>query len=152
MNFPKTAGQCKYVLALRSNKPIIIGTGPAGSGKTILACQIANEYISEFRAKNRIWPSLDMSSANRKLEKEDSAIFPYGSPKMIKRSLEIDSFDLNTIDIIASRTNVSFYCILKFEVLTGDETETISLSGQEMDGIADPGDFGKWMDFSLKTK
>ena len=71
---------------------------------------------------------------------------------MIKRSLEIDSFDLNTIDIIASRTNVSFYCILKFEVLTGDETETISLSGQEMDGIADPDDFGKWMDFSLKTK
>ena len=47
MNFPKTAGQCKYVLALRSNKPIIIGTGPAGSGKTILACQIANEYISK---------------------------------------------------------------------------------------------------------
>lgn len=110
------------------------------------------DYISEFRAKNRIWPSLDMSSANRKLEKEDSAIFPYGSPKMIKRSLEIDSFDLNTIDIIASRTNVSFYCILKFEVLTGDETETIYLSGQEMDGIADPDDFGKWMDFSLKTK
>ena len=47
MNFPKTAGQCRYVLALRSNKPIIIGTGPAGSGKTILACQIANEYISK---------------------------------------------------------------------------------------------------------
>jgi phosphate starvation-inducible PhoH-like protein len=47
MNFPKTAGQCKYVLALRSNKSIIIGTGPAGSGKTMLACQIANEYITE---------------------------------------------------------------------------------------------------------
>lgn len=47
MNFPKTAGQCRYVLALRSNKPIIIGTGPAGSGKTMLACQLANEYISK---------------------------------------------------------------------------------------------------------
>lgn len=45
MNFPKTAGQCKYVLALRSNKPIVIGTGPAGSGKTMLACQIANDHI-----------------------------------------------------------------------------------------------------------
>ena len=48
MNFPKTPGQCKYMLALRSNKPIIIGTGPAGSGKTMLACQIAVEMISKY--------------------------------------------------------------------------------------------------------
>jgi len=45
MNFPKTPGQCKYMLALRSHKPIVIGTGPAGSGKTMLACQIAMEHI-----------------------------------------------------------------------------------------------------------
>lgn len=45
MNFPKTSGQCKYMLALRSSKPIVIGTGPAGSGKTMLACQIATEHI-----------------------------------------------------------------------------------------------------------
>ena len=52
MEFPKTPGQCKYMLALRSNKPIVISTGPAGSGKTMLACQIAMEHIySHSRAK-----------------------------------------------------------------------------------------------------
>ena len=52
MEFPKTAGQCKYMLALRSPKPIIVGTGPAGSGKTMIACQIAIEHIhSSFRGK-----------------------------------------------------------------------------------------------------
>jgi phosphate starvation-inducible PhoH-like protein len=45
MNFPKTPGQCKYALALNSNKPIIVGTGPAGSGKTMMACQLAVERI-----------------------------------------------------------------------------------------------------------
>jgi len=49
MNFPKTPGQCKYALALRSNKPIVIGTGPAGSGKTMLACQIALEHVTKFQ-------------------------------------------------------------------------------------------------------
>jgi phosphate starvation-inducible PhoH-like protein len=49
MNFPKTPGQCKYALALRSNKPIVIGTGPAGSGKTMLACQIALEHVANYQ-------------------------------------------------------------------------------------------------------
>jgi len=49
MNFPKTPGQCKYMLALRSPKPIVVGTGPAGTGKTTLACQIALEHVSKFQ-------------------------------------------------------------------------------------------------------
>jgi phosphate starvation-inducible protein PhoH and related proteins len=49
MNFPKTPGQCKYMLALRSPKPIVIGTGPAGSGKTMLACQVALEHVEKFQ-------------------------------------------------------------------------------------------------------
>ena len=49
MNFPKTPGQCKYMLALRSPKPIVIGTGPAGSGKTLLACQVALEHVSKIQ-------------------------------------------------------------------------------------------------------
>ena len=49
MNFPKTPGQCKYALALRSNKPIVIGTGPAGSGKTMMACQIALEHVAKYQ-------------------------------------------------------------------------------------------------------
>ena len=49
MNFPQTPGQCKYMLALRSHTPIVIGTGPAGSGKTMLACQIALEHIENHQ-------------------------------------------------------------------------------------------------------
>ena len=52
MDFPKTSGQCKYMLALRSPKPIIVATGPAGSGKTMLACQVGMEHIySAFRGR-----------------------------------------------------------------------------------------------------
>jgi phosphate starvation-inducible PhoH-like protein len=52
MEFPKTAGQCKYMLALRSPKPIVVCTGPAGTGKTMLACQVGMEHIhTAFRGR-----------------------------------------------------------------------------------------------------
>ena len=41
MNFPKTPGQCEYLRVIQSPKPIVIATGPAGSGKTMFGCQVA---------------------------------------------------------------------------------------------------------------
>ena len=54
MNFPQTPGQCKYMLALRSPKPIIVGTGPAGTGKTMLACQIGIEHIQNSFSRGKV--------------------------------------------------------------------------------------------------
>jgi len=110
------------------------------------------DYSAEFRARNRIWPRLDMTSENKKLELAEKVKFPYGSPRIIKRSLEIETFDFNTLDKISGRSNISFYCILSFDVLFGPNSESINMTGQEMDGVANPEDFGEWMDFSLKTK
>ena len=110
------------------------------------------DYSAEFRARNRIWPCLDMTSENKKLKLAEEVKFPYGSPRIIKRSLEIETFDFTTLDKIACRTNVSFYCIIAFDVIFRNDSESIKMSGQEMDGVANPEDFGEWMDFSLKTK
>ena len=46
MNFPKTPGQCEYLRVVQSPKPIIIATGPAGSGKTMFGCQVCLLYTS----------------------------------------------------------------------------------------------------------
>lgn len=104
-------------------------------------------YAAEFRAKNRIWPCLDMTSEFRKLETKN---VPYGRPEQIKRYLDIESFDIGTLDKLACKTNISFYCILKFDVTYDGPNETLSFSGQELDGVADPIQFGEWMDLSLK--
>ena len=45
MNLAKSAGQLRYIRALESKKPIIVSTGPAGCGKTMLACHVALENI-----------------------------------------------------------------------------------------------------------
>jgi len=49
MEFPKTAGQCKFLLSLQGRKSIVIATGPAGTGKTMLACHEALNYVGGAR-------------------------------------------------------------------------------------------------------
>lgn len=49
---PKTAGQIKYVKILKQfQKPLVICTGPAGSGKTLFACQEAVERLTRREVK-----------------------------------------------------------------------------------------------------
>lgn len=62
---PKTLGQEKYIQAIRDNT-IVIGVGPAGTGKTYLAVAMA---VSAFRAKevNRIILTRPAVEAGEKL-------------------------------------------------------------------------------------
>lgn len=62
---PKTLGQKKYVEAIRKNT-IVLGAGPAGTGKTYLAVAMA---VTAFRAKevNRIILTRPAVEAGEKL-------------------------------------------------------------------------------------
>jgi len=51
---PKTNGQVKYSNVIRGPKPIVIATGPAGCGKTMLACQFAAEKIKSRESSKLI--------------------------------------------------------------------------------------------------
>jgi phosphate starvation-inducible PhoH-like protein len=44
---PKTAAQLRYLQSLQDQtKSIVLGTGPAGTGKTMFACQVAVDNLS----------------------------------------------------------------------------------------------------------
>jgi hypothetical protein len=147
-HFVKLARTSNYLSLVDPNqKPRFVCFSQKDTAKSYI------EYAATFRAKTRIWPCLDMSSERRRLEPEKKTVIPYGRPEQIQRFLKIETFNFESLDKIAKRTNVSFYCIISFDVkYNDDESETISFSGQEMDGVASPEDFGDWMDFSLKTK
>ena len=105
------------------------------------------KYVSNFRSKYGTWPCFDMSRGKRKLE---SPSVKYRTPEQVQRYMEIESYDYNIIDKMAGRTNVSFYCVLRFETEEYDGMESISMSGQEMDGNADPEKYVEWMNINLK--
>ena len=105
-------------------------------------------YVSLFRSKYGVWPCFDMSKRSRKLESNTHV--KQRTPEQVKRYLDIETYDFNTIDRIASRTNASFYCVLRFETEDIENTESISMSGQEMDAVVDDIAYRNLMNFSLK--
>ena len=107
-------------------------------------------YVSSFRSRHGIWPSFDMSNSNRKIETKFDA--KLRTPEQVGQYLEIETYDYHTIDEIASRTNASFYCVLRFDTDASGIKESISMSGQEMDGDASPDKYVEWMNFNLKIK
>ena len=54
MNTPLTSGQFRYSLSLQSPKPIVVVTGPAGTGKTLLACDFAMNEIYKYNQARRV--------------------------------------------------------------------------------------------------
>lgn len=51
---PRNLAQKKYIELLYSAVPIIIGTGPAGTGKTLLACHAASKALASGRVQKLI--------------------------------------------------------------------------------------------------
>lgn len=67
MLIPRTPNQILYVKKLLDmKKPIIVAAGPAGSGKTLLACQMAAQYI-ELNRVNKIVVTRPVVSVDEEL-------------------------------------------------------------------------------------
>ncbi len=51
---PRNLAQKKYIDLLYSTVPIVIGTGPAGTGKTLLACHAGSKALISGRVQKLI--------------------------------------------------------------------------------------------------
>ena len=107
------------------------------------------EYVSSFRARRGVWPSFDMSNGTKKIE---NPIAKLRTPEQVMRYLEIETYDFETIDQIAARTNTSFYCVLRFHSALVDNIESLDMSGQEMDPIVDEAAYRDLLEYKLKCE
>tara|TARA_B110000977_G_scaffold34523_1_gene46149 strand:- start:7088 stop:7528 length:441 start_codon:yes stop_codon:yes gene_type:complete len=106
------------------------------------------DYVSMFRSKHGVWPSFDMSRKRRKLE---SVSIKKRTPEQVKRYLNIDTYDFKTIDMIATRSNVSFYNVLRFDTTEFGNIESVDMSGQEMDATVDDFLYRDLLEYNLKV-
>jgi|TARA_B110000977_G_scaffold5332_1_gene7592 hypothetical protein len=107
------------------------------------------EYVSSFRARHGVWPSFDMTQRKKKIESSSAKL---RTPEQVMRYLEVDTYDLDTVDRIAARTNTSFYCVLRFDSVTNNNIEALDMSGQEMDAIVDEAAYRDLLEYKLKCE
>ena len=105
-------------------------------------------YVASFRSRYGVWPCFDMSRGQRTLQSNTTV--KLRTPEQVKRYLDLETYDFNTIDRIATRTNASFYCVLRFETEMIQNIESISMAGQEMDAVVDDDAYRDLLEFSLK--
>ena len=51
---PRTLAQRRYIDLLQSQVPVVVGTGPAGTGKTLLACHAASRALASRQVERLI--------------------------------------------------------------------------------------------------
>ncbi len=107
------------------------------------------DYVSSFRARHGVWPSFDMTQRKKKIESSSAKL---RTPEQVMRYLEVDTYDYDTINRIAARTNASFYCVLRFDSVTIDNIEALDMSGQEMDAIVDEAAYRDLLEYKLKCE
>ena len=106
------------------------------------------DYACTFKSTHGKWPCFDMSEPRKKIQTDTSVKLK--SVQQLKRHLEIETYDFATIDQIARRSNVSFYCVLHFDAQIAEAREVINMRGQEMDGEADDVNYRDMLNLSLK--
>lgn len=143
-----------HFIKLNVNCTHLTLTDPSSKSRFICFADLQNankcvDFITSYRSKHGVWPSFDMSEKKRKVKSLFQA--KPRTPNELRRYLDIETYDIETLDRMACRNNVSFYCVLTFETIANGASDTISMSGREMDGVATLDDYTRALDLNLKV-
>lgn len=115
---PRTATQRRYLDLLSSHVPVVIGTGPAGTGKTLLACNAGSKALASGRVQRLILtrPAVSVDEQHGYLpgsieEKMApwtrpmfDALFRYWSPKKVQDMIMEQKIEICPLAYMRGRT------------------------------------------------
>lgn len=115
---PRTLTQRLYLELLTSHVPVVIGTGPAGTGKTLLACHSASRALASGRVQRLILtrPAVSVDeqhgylpgSLDKKMEPWTrpmfDALYRWYSPKKVRDMLYDQQIEICPLAYMRGRT------------------------------------------------
>ena len=136
---PRTVTQRKYVDYLYSSMPIVIGTGPAGTGKTLLACHAGSKALISGQVSRLVLtrPAVSVDeqhgflpgSLEKKMEPWTrpmfDALYRYFSPKKVNEMIYDRQIEICPLAYMRGRTFDNSWVI-------GDEMQNSTSSQMKM--------------------
>jgi phosphate starvation-inducible PhoH-like protein len=115
---PRNLSQRKYLDLLNSSVPIVIGTGPAGTGKTLLACHAGSKALVKGHVERLILtrPAVSVDeqhgflpgSLEKKMEPWTRPMFDclhrYMTPKQVKFLISEGKIEISPLAYMRGRT------------------------------------------------
>ena len=135
----RNINQRRYIDLLYSSLPIVIGTGPAGTGKTLLACHAGSRALANRQVERLILtrPAVSVDeqhgylpgSLEKKMEPWTRPMFDalhrYMSPKQVKAHIEDRKIEICPLAYMRGRTFDNAWVI-------GDEMQNSTPSQMKM--------------------
>lgn len=136
---PRNVAQRKYIDMLYSSMPVIVGTGPAGTGKTLLACHAGSKALANRQVERLILtrPAVSVDEQHgflpgnleKKMEPWTRPMFDalhrYMSPKQVKQMIENHRIEICPLAYMRGRTFDNSWII-------GDEMQNSTPSQMKM--------------------
>jgi len=136
---PRNVAQRKYIDLLYSSMPVIVGTGPAGTGKTLLACHAGSKALANRQVERLILtrPAVSVDeqhgflpgNLDKKMEPWTRPMFDalhrYMSPKQVKQMVEDHRIEICPLAYMRGRTFDNSWII-------GDEMQNSTPSQMKM--------------------
>jgi phosphate starvation-inducible PhoH-like protein len=136
---PRNVAQRKYIDLLYSSMPVIVGTGPAGTGKTLLACHAGSKALANRQVERLILtrPAVSVDEQHgflpgnleKKMEPWTRPMFDalhrYMSPKQVKQMIEDHRIEICPLAYMRGRTFDNSWII-------GDEMQNSTPSQMKM--------------------
>lgn len=136
---PRNVAQRKYIDLLYSSMPVIVGTGPAGTGKTLLACHAGSKALANRQVERLILtrPAVSVDEQHgflpgnleKKMEPWTRPMFDalhrYMSPKQVKQMIDDHRIEICPLAYMRGRTFDNSWII-------GDEMQNSTPSQMKM--------------------
>jgi phosphate starvation-inducible PhoH-like protein len=136
---PRNVAQRKYIDLLYSSMPVIVGTGPAGTGKTLLACHAGSKALANRQVERLILtrPAVSVDEQHgflpgnleKKMEPWTRPMFDalhrYMSPKQVKQMIDDHRIEICPLAYMRGRTFDNAWII-------GDEMQNSTPSQMKM--------------------
>jgi len=136
---PRNMVQVKYLDLLYAKVPIVIGTGPAGTGKTLLACHVGAKALANRRVERLILtrPAVSVDeqhgflpgTLDKKMEPWTRPMFDclyrYMSQKQVKNLIADGKIEISSLAYMRGRT-------FDNSLIIGDEMQNSTPSQMKM--------------------